>query len=131
MGRIQGRLRRQNATTGMPHYFLIDTWRHKPPGELYVDTANVKDHQQYANFKAAAKNVRNFWPHVSMLQLSSREAVSLFKDDSLGLLYLDARHDYCAVREELELYWPKIAPGGVAGGDDFGLAPWDLCENGT
>lgn len=55
-------------------------------------------------------------------------------------VYLDARHDYCAVAWELEAYWPKVRAGGILGGDDFvaaedaarlNLGDWSLCADGS
>ena len=32
----------------------------------------------------------------------------------------------------MTLYWPKIAPGGILAGDDYGQGSyWTECENGT
>lgn len=53
----------------------------------------------------------------------------------------DARHDYCGVAEDLELWWPKVKPGGIFAGHDYidaagvkAVHPqedWGLCQNGT
>merc|ERR1712032_202562 len=75
-----------------------------------------------------------FWRQVSLLQISTVAAVRLFDDSSLGFVYLDARHDYCAVSQELVSYWPKLIPGGLLAGDDFShreYVGWSYCENGT
>jgi predicted O-methyltransferase YrrM len=58
-------------------------------------------------------------------------------------VYIDARHDYCSVTEDLELYWPKLRPGGIVAGHDYMLGHalkefipgefsdrFDLCPNG-
>jgi len=41
----------------------------------------------------------------------SSEAVDLFLNESLDWIYIDARHDYTGVSEDLRLYWPKLRPG--------------------
>ena len=48
-------------------------------------------------------------------------------------MYLDARHDYCGVTDDLRAYWPKLRAGGVLSGDDFGHAvdEFRVCGNGT
>merc|ERR1719382_659520 len=83
------------------------------------------------NMKVSIDSVAHFWPRVSLLQLSTREAAPVFADKGVGFIYVDARHDYCAVREDLALYWPKLAPGGILAGDDFGKREWPWCQNGT
>jgi len=64
--------------------------------------------------------------------------VNLFKDNSIDFIYLDGRHDYCAVKEELEAYYPKVSCNGIMAGHDFIFAnqtrskknDWTICENG-
>jgi hypothetical protein len=29
---------------------------------------------------------------------------------------VDARHDYCGAKEDIELYWPKLREGGIMAG---------------
>ena len=33
-------------------------------------------------------------------------------------MYLDARHDFCSVLEDMEAWRPKLRRGGVLAGDD-------------
>ena len=41
------------------------------------------------------------------------------REASLDLAYIDARHDYDGVSEDLAAWWPKICPGGLLAGHDF------------
>ena len=47
---------------------------------------------------------------------------------------IDARHDYCGVKEDIEMYWPKLREGGILSGHDYvnvAEAPrqgWEFCE---
>ena len=38
---------------------------------------------------------------------------------SLDFIYLDARHDYEGVAEDLRSWWPALRPGGVLAGHDW------------
>jgi hypothetical protein len=40
-------------------------------------------------------------------------------DASLDYVYVDARHDYCGVKEDLEAWWPKLRRGGILAGHDY------------
>ena len=51
--------------------------------------------------------------------MTPKEAATLISDLSADFVYIDDRHDYCSVREALELYWPKLKVGGVMAGHDF------------
>lgn len=122
---------------GPPRYFMVDVWRRVPAKEHYVDVANVDNAAHRDSLKAAVDRAAEFWQTLSVVQLRSREAVRLFKDEELAFVYLDARHDYCAVYEELTLYWPKVRAGGVLAGDDCYMSvsttygDWQVCEDGT
>lgn len=113
----------------VPRYFMVDVWREE---EHYDDDANIANEMQRDNLVAAATSVSTFWKYTTLVQLRTREAVALFKDEECAFIYVDARHDYCAVMEDLNLYWPKLRRGGVMAGDDFGSrnAHWIQCENG-
>jgi len=65
------------------------------------------------------------------------EAAPKFANASLDFIYVDARHDYCGVMEDMTLYWPKLRPGGIMAGHDFeraadvGGQDWSKCMDGT
>ena len=50
----------------------------------------------------------------------STSAASHFADSSLAFVYLDANHYYEHVLRDLELFWPKVMPGGMMAGHDLG-----------
>lgn len=80
-------------------------------------------------------------PKLAFLRMFSSQAVQFLPDDSVDYIYVDARHDYCGVTEDLTLYWPKLRVGGILAGHDyldaaasrsFGLtSDWSLCADGT
>jgi len=47
------------------------------------------------------------------------EGAAFFLEESVDFIYLDARHDYCAVKEDLQLYWGKLKKGGIIGGGGY------------
>ena len=49
----------------------------------------------------------------------SNEAVKLIEDSSLAFLYVDGNHVYDAVKEDLELFYPKMKPGALIAGHDY------------
>jgi len=106
-----------NGTLHLPHMFLVDSWRQHYSDYLSgVGVREAKFHRE--NLKMAIANVKAVWQKVLFLQTTAMQAVPLFKDSSLGVVYLDGAHDYCSVRDELEMFWPKLQPGAVLAGDD-------------
>lgn len=59
--------------------------------------------------------------HVSLLVASSAAAASVFPDRSLSMVFLDARHDYESVRDDIRAWLPKVRHGGWLCGDDVGV----------
>ncbi|KAH3766052.1 WD repeat domain 60 [Pelomyxa schiedti] len=57
--------------------------------------------------------------HATVLRLTSEQAAKLIPDDSLSFVYIDARHDYSSVLQDLSLWYPKLKRGGVLAGHDF------------
>jgi len=55
---------------------------------------------------------------------TSAEAAAGFEDASLDWVYVDGNHLYEYVRTDLELFAPKVRPGGLLAGDDYGAAGW-------
>jgi len=67
--------------------------------------------------------------------------VNIFQDKSIDFIYVDARHDFCGVYEDLSLYFPKLKCNGIMAGHDYHTAEevikhspnddWGVCANGS
>jgi hypothetical protein len=53
------------------------------------------------------------------LKMPSVQAADLFEDGTLDFVFLDADHEYEAVRRDLEAWFPKVKRRGVLGGHDY------------
>ena len=60
------------------------------------------------------------------MKMSSKEGSLLFKDESLDFVFLDANHKYEYIKEDIELWYPKLKKGGIFSGHD---CDWDLKTN--
>ena len=97
-------------------YYLIDPYRHQ---NNYLDAANKDNLTQEVIYQNAILTLAPFREKVEWLRMLSEEAVKFIPDDSVDFVYIDARHDYCAVTEDLELFWPKLRVGGIMAGHDY------------
>lgn len=121
-------------------FFLVDSWRHQ---ENYQDFANGDEAAQDAALLAAREALREFEPKLVWLRNFTRDAAEIIRrsQGSLDFVYIDARHDYCGVMEDLRLYWPLVRRGGVMAGHDYETAPdvravtpgqdWAVCGDST
>ena len=79
----------------------------------------VEDAVQEARFEETKSNLRQYSHITEFLRMYTSEAAKLVPDNSLDYIYVDARHDYCGVREDLRTWWPKLRMGGIFAGHDY------------
>jgi Methyltransferase domain len=96
----------------------IDPWLEAPDG-TYVDIANVPQARQEAFLAAARERLAPFGERSEIWRLTGDEAARRIPDGTLDFVYLDARHDYVSVCNDLAAWFPKVAPGGVIAGHDY------------
>ena len=62
------------------------------------------------------------WKHdrVRFIQGWSHEVAEQFEDRSLDLCFIDADHSESSVRADLAAWAPKVKPGGILAGHDYG-----------
>jgi Methyltransferase domain len=63
---------------------------------------------------------------VILHRAASADAAAKFADGLFDWIYIDGNHSYEFVKQDLELYWPKLKPGGYIVCDDYHHAGfWD------
>ena len=68
--------------------------------------------------KIAKEQLTSYHNRVKWCFMSSFEASKVIPGD-LDFVYIDANHLYHFVKEDLELWYPKVKVGGLLGGHDF------------
>lgn len=56
---------------------------------------------------------------VDKLKMTSEWAATMFAEQSLDLVYIDAKHDYESVKQDINLWKPKVKSGGYLCGHDY------------
>jgi len=82
----------------------------------------TRNHKNIHNIKKALENARCILaPYkVRFMEMDSVEASKLIPDESLDLVYIDASHDYKSVLSDITHWEPKVRPGGIVSGHDYG-----------
>jgi hypothetical protein len=121
-------------------YSLVDIWANQIN---YVDSANVDNSEQELILKEAQNNVFPWKDKVKFYRNSTLQAATLVPDDSLDFIYVDARHDYCGVSDDINAWYAKLKVGGIMAGHDYLSQDdllaidrktdqdWSICQNGT
>lgn len=123
IGAADGAFSRQILECCRPRkLYLVDLW---PSGSRY---ARMKDSVEERFRKEISEGV------VQVLHGRSHEMIRQISDKSLDFAYVDAAHDFASVRRDLLACEPKMAAGGIIGGDDYtrwssnGLYRWGVVE---
>lgn len=106
------------------HLISIDPWLEDAPGS-YVDIANVPQAEHENRFQTTCSRLSTFGSRSSIWRMTSLEAAERVPHHSLDFAYIDARHDYASVLEDLEAWFDKVRPGGIIAGHDYvdGVGP--------
>lgn len=83
-----------------------------------------RDYRDFANpntFISMEKKARTLLAKYNtiIMKTTSVEAVKHFKDKALDFVFIDANHAYKYVKEDIELWAPKVRKGGIVSGHDY------------
>jgi predicted O-methyltransferase YrrM len=92
---------------------IIDSWKGSP-NELTSTHQLATQVDIYEVFK---KNMGER-SYKSIRGLSS-EVVNQFEDESLDVVFIDLTHTYESVKQDIELWLPKVKKGGLLAGHDY------------
>jgi hypothetical protein len=98
--------------------FSVDPWAEDPTG-AYQDIANVPQMQQEIFLAETKVRLAPFGPRSQIVRDFSVQAATKFHDHSLDFCYIDARHDFESMMEDLAAWFPKMRPGGIFAGHDY------------
>jgi len=111
------------------NYYCIDKWKHyddftailRPQGEM----AKCNFDEVYSKFKVKIKPYKD---RVKIYRLSSKESAKLIKDKSLDFVFIDANHAYDYIKEDIQLWMPKVKKGGLISGHDYNVKRFGVTE---
>jgi hypothetical protein len=96
----------------------IDPWLEMPPDE-YRDTCNTPQASMEEKYETTKQRLAPFGERSSIWRETSAAAAERVAPDSLDFVYLDARHSYEGVTEDLHAWFPLLRPGGLMAGHDY------------
>lgn len=96
----------------------IDPWL-EDARDAYVDKSNVSQSTHERLYEDTKKRLAPFGPRSEIWRLTSVQAAERLEDRSVDFVYIDARHDYDSVLEDLRAWFPKVRAGGILAGHDY------------
>jgi len=110
-------------TSPLSKLYLLDCWW---PRSLNDAKFNILKNSRY-DFEFADNELflgevlRRFWDtdRVIIVRGFSEKVATDFADNTFDFVYIDANHLYDAVKNDLDIWWPKVKLGGVMAGHDY------------
>jgi len=96
----------------------IDPWLSADPDE-YVDRSNVSQEEFDSYYEQTRERLSRHGSRSTIWRMTSVEAAARVPAKSFDFVYIDARHDYVSVKEDLEAWCAKVRPGGILAGHDY------------
>jgi methyltransferase family protein len=100
---------------GIEKLYLIDIWESVPFLEGCASWDQEWHDKNYETVKEKFKD----HPNVIILKGFSYKMANEIPNETLGLVYIDAAHDYNSVKSDIETYWPKLVIGGIMAFHDY------------
>jgi predicted O-methyltransferase YrrM len=98
----------------------VDTFEgsdeHRDPANQNHDPVLSTRDGLYAEFLRNTRPLRHL---ITPIRLASVDAASLYDDQSLDFVFIDAAHDYDSVLTDIAAWRGKVKPGGVLAGHDY------------
>lgn len=94
--------------------WAIDPWVKTAHYDHWADTAFARNEKIFEGLMTKHKKAK-----VHKLKALSWEVAHTFEDESIDLIFIDGDHSYEACRKDIELYLPKVRPGGILAGHDY------------
>lgn len=101
-------------------YYAIDPWTDYSKISYRTPKAHIYTDKRCGGYLEVFKNKCAEWEDkIEILRMLSSEAHVHIPDESLDLCFIDGNHDYEYVKEDIELYLPKMKKGGLLCGHDY------------
>ena len=95
----------------------VDTWK---GSEEHVEDPFVKSDTLYQLFLNNMKPLERYY---TPIRKTSEEASTLYSNNSLDFVFIDADHSYEQVQKDIKAWEPKIKNGGIIAGHDYNSWP--------
>jgi hypothetical protein len=116
LGNAEGLFSKQILEWGIDQFYMVDTWESIKGQAGDGGFANSWHHN---NFNEAMERVSPWKEKVVVLRGLTKDMIPQIPYNHLGMVYIDAAHDYSSVYTDLTLSYPKVVSGGIISGHDY------------
>jgi hypothetical protein len=102
-------------------FVAVDTWKGTEDEELHQDIVNNSFGGDIFYEFMDNTVLSNNYPNINLIKDTSHNAASLFQNNSIDFIMIDAGHSYQDVIDDINYWYHKVKPGGIISGDDYGV----------
>lgn len=111
LGSYHGRSARAMLDNSDAHLWCIDTWDWQRNGSQWKVTEE--------DYKIFLGNLADIQDRVTILEMTTSEAIEYLTPSTFDMIFIDASHDYESVRFDIIHYMPLLITGGLLCGHDY------------
>ena len=114
------------GNSDLKRLYAIDPWIEYKIDKYeddYSEDAKISQEQQDYRYLTTIFRLNKFGMRSVVMRMTSVDACKLFSDGQLDFIFIDGNHAYEAVKEDLQLWYPKVRKGGLFSGDDYMYTP--------
>ena len=101
-------------------FTTVDTWKGTDDEDIHQNIVGAFNGDIFYEFVDNTILSDNYGG-IDMIKDTSRNAANNFSNNSIDYIMLDAGHSYDALKDDLEVWYSKVKPGGIVSGDDYGV----------
>jgi len=109
--------------TNLGRLTCVDPWQ-EYEGDDWFSAEKRDAERSFSLFLRQVVNV--YGVRVRYMKEMSETAVSKFEDESLDFVFIDGNHQYEWVKKDIEMWVPKVKPGGLIAGHDYCQKPYGI-----
>jgi len=102
-------------------HLMIDCWAEQD-SNIYKDDANKSDIIQETIYNHCIKKMKRFENKIRIFRKLSDDVINDIPDNYIDYLYIDSNHSYEAVKNDLDLWVPKMKKNSIIAGHDYIVA---------
>lgn len=123
LGCAEGLNAKDLLTNGVEYLYMVDNWS-KIEG-ITGDGNFESDFHDY-NYVQAMNRVGKYGSKVKVLRGLTTEMAIHIENEVLGLVYVDAAHDYNSVKNDIAAWYPKLVIGGIMAFHDYSMPQYGV-----
>lgn len=103
----------------LENLICVDPWVEYPDYKKAIGKKKIEKTDFEDIYQKFLSNVKKYKNKVTIYRMFSSEAARYIEDESLDFIFIDANHTYEYIKEDIELWYPKVKKGGLVSGHDY------------